>query len=257
MRKAAAAASSLPARTGTRKKTARTAKPKGLEAQYSGRIFRSRLEARWAILLDLLDINWDFEPSHYQVGPALWYLPDFYLPEHELWLEVKGPVFMDAQSMAKCIASVAGPMPLPIREAPYTQAERLLIGGPIRLRQGMTARHTLVTRDASGKAALSYAAVDRRGVTALGSPWEKMEANGVAKARRPAPEKLQMLVDPDPAFGVRDSEAERAYRIAAGIVFDDKTKALSGATDPAILRELAKRRGGRPLGPFPASQLGR
>lgn len=206
--------------------------------------------------MDLLDINWDYEPSHYQVGPALWYLPDFYLPEHRLWLEVKGPVFMDAQSMAKCIAAVAGPMPLPLREAPYTAADRLLIAGPLRLRQGMTARHTLVTRDPSGKAALSYAALTRTGISVLGEPWDRMEATGVAKARRPLPDRLQVLVDPDPVFGVRDSEAERAYRIAAGIVFDDKTKAISGTTDPAIVRELGRRRGGRPLGPFPASQLG-
>ena len=120
----------------------------------------------------------------------------------------------------------------------------------------MTARHTLITKDVSGKAALSYASVSRAGVRVLGQPWDRVEANGVAKARRPLPDRLQVLVDPDPAFGVQDSEAERAYRIAAGAVFDDASKTLSGTTDPSIIRELARRRGGRPLGPFPASQLG-
>ncbi len=75
-RKTAADKTKRPPKTGlrkapARKRTSRAPRPKGLEAAYSGRVFRSRLEARWAMVLDQLDINWDYEPSHYQVGPEL------------------------------------------------------------------------------------------------------------------------------------------------------------------------------------------
>jgi hypothetical protein len=236
-----------------RRKVSRAPRPKGLEAAYSGRIFRSRLEARWAILLDLLDINWDYEPSHYQVGPELYYLPDFYLPEHRLWLEVKGPAFMDAGSMAKVIASVAGPNPLPLRESPYSAADRLLVAGPIKPRTGTTALHTLITRTHAGKAGLSYAMLSRHGIKATGPDWDAVDADGVAKARRPVPARIRALLEPEPFPGVLDSEAQLAYRLAAGAVFDDTTKALARDNDPGLLRDVGRRRAGRPLGPFPSA----
>ena len=239
-----------PAVSPVRRKTSRAPKPKGLEASYSGRIFRSRLEARWAILMDLLDINWDYEPSHYQVGPELYYLPDFYLPEHHLWLEVKGPAFMDAGSMAKVIASIAGPSPLPLREAPYSAADRLLIAGPIKPKTGTTALHTLVTRTPAGKAGLSYAMISRHGIKATGPDWDAVDADGIAKARRPAPARIRALLEPEPFPGVMDSEAQLAYRLAAGAVFNDATKDLARDNDPGMLRDIARRRAGRPLGPF-------
>jgi hypothetical protein len=236
--------------TSVRRKVSRAPRPKGLEASYSGRIFRSRLEARWAILMDQLDICWDYEPSHYQVGPELYYLPDFYLPEHKLWLEVKGPAFLDSGSMAKVIASIAGPNPLPLREAPYTAADRLLIAGPLRPRTGTTALHTLITRNPAGKAGLSYAMLSRHGIKATGPDWDAVDADGIAKARRPVPARIRALLEPEPFPGVMDSEAQLAYRLAAGAVFDDATKALARDNDPGLLRDLARRRAGRPLGPF-------
>lgn len=247
-RKAAAARTT--AKAPARRKVSRAPKPKGLEASYSGRIFRSRLEARWAILMDLLDINWDYEPSHYQVGPELYYLPDFYLPDHRLWLEVKGPAFMDAGSMAKIIASIAGPNPLPLREAPYSAADRLLIAGPIKPKTGTTALHTLVTRNPAGKAGLAYAMLSRHGIKTTGPDWDAVDADGIAKARRPTPARIRALLEPDPFPGVMDTEAQLAYRLAAGAVFDDATKALARDNDPGLLRDVARRRAGRPLGPF-------
>lgn len=238
------------AKAPVRRKVSRAPKPKGLEAAYSGRIFRSRLEARWAILMDLLSINWDYEPSHYQVGPELYYLPDFYLPEHRLWLEVKGPAFMDAGSMAKIIASIAGPNPLPLREAPYSAADRLLIAGPIKPKTGTTALHTLVTRNPAGKAGLAYATLSRHGIKTTGPDWDAVDADGIAKARRPVPARIRALLEPEPFHGVLDSEAQLAYRLAAGAVFDDATKALARDNDPGLLRDVARRRAGRPLGPF-------
>jgi hypothetical protein len=62
-----------------------------IETTYAGCRFRSRLEARWAVFFDTLGIAWEYEPQGYLVGPEqLPYLPDFWLPDIRLWIEVKG-----------------------------------------------------------------------------------------------------------------------------------------------------------------------
>ncbi|WP_299313471.1 hypothetical protein [uncultured Halomonas sp.] len=63
---------------------------KAIETIYKGYRFRSRLEARWAVFFDALGIEWEYEPEGFDLGEAGWYLPDFYLPEHKVWIEVKG-----------------------------------------------------------------------------------------------------------------------------------------------------------------------
>lgn len=66
---------------------------KAIETRYAGCRFRSRLEARWAVFFDRLNIPWEYEPQGYLVGPEggqTPYLPDFYLPREKLWVEVKG-----------------------------------------------------------------------------------------------------------------------------------------------------------------------
>lgn len=57
---------------------------------------RSHLEARWASVLDTAGIRWEYEPQVIPLGQARgkWlggYLPDFWLPDQRIWLEVKGP----------------------------------------------------------------------------------------------------------------------------------------------------------------------
>jgi len=243
----------MPARRAGRARTSRAPKPKALECAYSGRIFRSRLEARWAVFLDLLDVNWDYEPSFYQVGPELFYLPDFYLPDHQLWLEVKGAPFMDAESMAKVLASVAGPMRIPLREAPYTSSDRLLLGGPFRaLKHGLRPVHTLITPAGANLAALSHAAFDvepdgRTIIHSLGGPWDTVPATGVKASRRPTPARLQLLLEPEPqlrASTVPD-RFTRAYNGAYRLAFDNASKNIS---DHAVLSAVSRRRSGRPLG---------
>jgi len=64
-------------------------KIKAIETKYKGYKFRSRLEARWAVFFDALGVEWDYEPEGYDLGSAGWYLPDFYLPESNIWVEVK------------------------------------------------------------------------------------------------------------------------------------------------------------------------
>jgi hypothetical protein len=62
---------------------------KAIETRYAGHRFRSRLEARWAVFFDHLDINWQYEPQGFKFGPYA-YLPDFLLPDTRTWVEVKG-----------------------------------------------------------------------------------------------------------------------------------------------------------------------
>lgn len=79
-----------------------------IETRYAGCRFRSRLEARWAVFFDHLSIEWEYEPQGYLVGP--WdehqrpYLPDFWLPATDTWVEVKGDLeSIDWQLLAEAV----------------------------------------------------------------------------------------------------------------------------------------------------------
>lgn len=75
---------------------------RAIETRYAGCRFRSRLEARWAIFWDALGVEWDYEVQGFHT-PAGGYLPDFYLPNEEMYVEIKGPR-PSAQELAKCQA---------------------------------------------------------------------------------------------------------------------------------------------------------
>lgn len=60
-----------------------------IETEYRGYKFRSRLEARWAVFFDAMGIEWKYEPEGFIAGDVP-YLPDFYLPATDTWVEVKG-----------------------------------------------------------------------------------------------------------------------------------------------------------------------
>jgi hypothetical protein len=47
--------------------------------QYAGITFRSRLEARWAVFFDALDIPWEYEPERFHLTDGSTYTPDFRL----------------------------------------------------------------------------------------------------------------------------------------------------------------------------------
>lgn len=69
---------------------------RAIETQYKGFKFRSRLEARWAIFFDILQISWEYELDGYRLRNGSGYLPDFYLPifHHGMFVEVK-PIGFD------------------------------------------------------------------------------------------------------------------------------------------------------------------
>lgn len=62
---------------------------KAIETKYDGYKFRSRLEARWAVFFNTLGIPYEYEKEGYDLE-GTWYLPDFWLPEQDCWVEVKG-----------------------------------------------------------------------------------------------------------------------------------------------------------------------
>lgn len=87
----------------------KVAEVRALPTKYNGHLFRSRLEARWAVFFDELNTPWRYESQgmHFPAGVYShdesdmsgstitldrdWnYLPDFYLPELNSWFEVKG-----------------------------------------------------------------------------------------------------------------------------------------------------------------------
>jgi hypothetical protein len=61
---------------------------KAIETTYNGILFRSRTEARIALLFDLMKIEWSYEPEGFDIN-GRWYLPDFYLPLYDAFWEVK------------------------------------------------------------------------------------------------------------------------------------------------------------------------
>lgn len=69
---------------------------KAIPTEYNGHLFRSRLEARWAVFFDACGVEWEYEPEGYDLGDGVRYLPDFLLHGVEgraggdLYVEVKG-----------------------------------------------------------------------------------------------------------------------------------------------------------------------
>lgn len=109
-----------------------------IQTNYAGCRFRSRLEARWAVFFDSLGLEWLYEPQGFTVGPdRMPYLPDFWLPDFELWVEVKGVLEEEdlhtliwATSAAGLPLSPDGQTPCP-RDEVFPYRERLLILGEV------------------------------------------------------------------------------------------------------------------------------
>ena len=83
---------------------------RSIETEYAGRRFRSRLEARWAVFLDVCHADWEYEPQGYVLDDGTRYLPDFQvrgvrfrradgMDVTDIAIEVKG--VMDPASEAK------------------------------------------------------------------------------------------------------------------------------------------------------------
>lgn len=60
-----------------------------IETRYAGRAYRSRTEARWAVFFDCCGMAFQYEADGYHL-PSGPYLPDFWLTELQLFVEIKG-----------------------------------------------------------------------------------------------------------------------------------------------------------------------
>jgi hypothetical protein len=62
---------------------------RSIPTEFAGVKFRSRLEARWAVLFEELGLDWRYEAEPYQFSDGLSWLPDFWLPTIGFHIEVK------------------------------------------------------------------------------------------------------------------------------------------------------------------------
>lgn len=53
---------------------------------------RSGYEVMYALILEKENIEWEYEPQRFKLADGLRYTPDFYLPEKDLWIDVKGQI---------------------------------------------------------------------------------------------------------------------------------------------------------------------
>jgi hypothetical protein len=74
---------------------------KAINTPYANHLFRSRLEARWAVYFDEMNTSWKYEEEGFDLK-GIWYLPDFYLTSHEIYAEVKPTRFTEAEHK-KCL----------------------------------------------------------------------------------------------------------------------------------------------------------
>lgn len=81
---------------------------KPIETNYKGCRFRSRLEARWAVFFDNLGIEWEYEPEGFELPDGTRYLPDFYLPKEEAYVEIKAPRPGCVEELRKAVGFVDG-----------------------------------------------------------------------------------------------------------------------------------------------------
>lgn len=71
-----------------------------IETLYKGICFRSRLEARWAIFFDEMNIEWEYEPGAFQVpfsGYTLKYFPDFVLKNLKCSMDMQEPLYIEVK----------------------------------------------------------------------------------------------------------------------------------------------------------------
>jgi len=89
---------------------------KAIPTTYKGIEFRSKLEAKYAQALDMLGIVWEYEGHGFRFDDGTCYSPDFYMPEIDTYLEVKGVMDEASRHKVELTASEAH--------------KRIVVGGP-------------------------------------------------------------------------------------------------------------------------------
>lgn len=77
-------------KSGAYKNRKQNKETRGIGGRYKGIWMRSSWEREYAEHLDSKEIKWEYEPKRFSLGEGTTYTPDFYLPEIETYVEVKG-----------------------------------------------------------------------------------------------------------------------------------------------------------------------
>ena len=78
-----------------------------IETQYNGYRFRSRLEARWGVFFDTLNVPYLYEPEGFEFDDGVRYLPDFWLPTWNCWVEIKPQMNQEADDALERLRMLA------------------------------------------------------------------------------------------------------------------------------------------------------
>ncbi len=70
-----------------------------IQTRHNGLLFRSRLEARWAVFFDTCGINYCYEAEGFSL-PSGNYLPDFYIPNQPAFRHNKNGLFVEVKGVA-------------------------------------------------------------------------------------------------------------------------------------------------------------
>jgi hypothetical protein len=93
-----------------------------IPTKYNGYEFRSRLEARWAVFFDAFGVRYEYEaegldltevakkypPPTKLTKKQLWYLPDFWLPDYDAYVEIKPEYVLSAADADRCWLATIG-----------------------------------------------------------------------------------------------------------------------------------------------------
>lgn len=104
---------------------------KAIETRYGGCRFRSRTEARWAVLFDYLGHRWEYEKEGFELPGVGKYLPDFWLPDLDVWIEVKGGE-ATGEELARCgaLADETGKRVLLVMGTPEVGSKQIWFFAP-------------------------------------------------------------------------------------------------------------------------------
>jgi hypothetical protein len=95
---------------------------RAIKTRYKDIIYRSRVEARWAIFFDVLRVKHWYEYEGFVVDHKP-YLPDFYLPDLKCFVEIKGiKPTKEEQELAYALARDSG-MPVHIFSGSIPQSD--------------------------------------------------------------------------------------------------------------------------------------
>lgn len=98
---------------------------KAIQTPYSGYHFRSRLEARWAVFFNALDIPFRYELQGYNINGRN-YLPDFYLVDIGTYIEVKPyPITEEGYALMRDLCVETNKQVVVVEGDPYMCSARL------------------------------------------------------------------------------------------------------------------------------------